>query len=136
MATVPVDEALIGYNTHRKCVSFIRGSITNQDKDFVFVIGRIPPESIIYKIDVCVADEMQGAKIKFGSTEKCDDYSEADVSAKGLKSVTIPNTKLITPTDKDFILHAKCDKNNLNKGYVTIIAYFIPKEQKIPAHYV
>lgn len=113
-----------GRQLHTQQVHFIRFDFSHDAETLPVYIGRLPANSVIQNIRVAVKTAFTGAKIKFGSTEACNDMSEADVGTVGLKSCAVPEAKRFVSED-ELSIYAKLDKK-VNSGEGIIVVEFIP----------
>lgn len=121
-----------GRRHEEQMLSYIRKPFDHTVGEGVFLVGKIPDNSIILSIRVHVEGQFAGKKLKFGSTEAVNDYGEADVGQVGIVNVTIPNSKWFVSGD-ELLLRASLD-GRVQNGKGTIIVEFICKEDSCPVY--
>lgn len=117
-----------GRHHHQQLVTYLRVPVTHKEQSNVIVLGHIPSESLILSITVSVDEAFNGRKLKFGSTEDVNDYSEVDVSTVGIKKLTIANGKWHVNKAKELVLHAKLD-GQVNAGSCIVLVQFLTQEK-------
>lgn len=113
-----------GRQLHTQQVHFLRFHFSHSRDTVPVYVGRLPGNSVIQNIRVGVQTAFTGAKIKFGTTDACDDMGEADVGAVGMKACTVPEAKRFVPED-EVSIYAKLDKK-VNTGDGIILIDFVP----------
>lgn len=108
----------------KQMVSYFRVPIKAADVATAVTFAKICTNAILVSLKVDVIQPFAGKKLKFGSTEEVNDYSEADVGTAGVKVVNIPLAKRIVPKDEELVLHMALD-SKADSGEAIIVLQYV-----------
>lgn len=109
----------------KQMVSYFRVHIEAKDVEKATILGKIPTNAFLVSLNVDVIKPFAGKKLKFGSTEEVNDYSEADVGTIGSKKVTIPVAKQVVSKTDELTLHMKLDTKADSGEAIVVLKYVL-----------
>ncbi|WP_254473233.1 MULTISPECIES: hypothetical protein [unclassified Bartonella] len=115
---------LQGRNLHTQQVSFLRLNISHKDKHLTTKIGTLPRGALITSMKAFVKTAFSEAKLKIGSTDGGNDFSEKDIKAQGTQDFTPTDQKVFIANDKEVTLYATRDKTT-DAGECVVVVQFV-----------
>lgn len=117
-------DILQGRNYHTKNIGYLRYDIKANNNQWIFLIGRVPHNSVIVSITAYIQNAFNGCKFKFGTTIEVDDMGELDVGTIGKKVLSIPGTKCFASANSDACIFFTIDKK-VDAGQGSIVVEFV-----------
>ena len=103
-------------------MGFFRYNFDHSVGQSVFPVATLARGTVIRELSVMVHTAFAGAKVKFGTSVKCDDMSESDVGSQGHKKAQATATKWVVPSDEEITIYAKLDKKvDSGKGSILVL---------------